>query len=137
MDLEIGRKEKEGIAILPLAGRLVAGEAIELLREKIRQEAAAGHNRIVLDMNEVDYIDSSGLGALVYCFTTLGKEGGGLKLARLNQRGLELMVLTKVTTVFEIHKTVNDAVNAFFPGRAIKHFDILEFLEAQKGAGRK
>jgi anti-sigma B factor antagonist len=133
MDLEIRQKEKEGVAILELAGRVVAGEDLESLRERIRALAASGNNRIVLDLAQVDYIDSSGLGAMVYCFTTLGKDGGGLKLARLNQRNLELMVLTKLTTVFEIHKTVPDAVNAYFPGRAIKHFDILTFLEAQKG----
>jgi anti-sigma B factor antagonist len=70
-------------------------------------------------MSQVDFVDSSGLGTLVLCFTTLQQQGGALKLAKLSRRQLELMVLTKLTTVFEIFDSEQDAVNSFFPGRAI------------------
>jgi anti-sigma B factor antagonist len=83
----------------------------------------------------VDYIDSTGLGAMVVCYTTLRKSGGALKLLNLNRRNIELLVLTKLSTVFEIFSDEQDAVNSFFPDRAIQRFDILAFLERQQEQG--
>ena len=80
----------------------------------------------------MDYIDSTGLGALVICFTTLRKAGGELKLLNLSRRNIELLVLTKLTTVFEIFSDEQDAVNSFFPDREIRRFDILEFVQKGK-----
>ncbi|HLG97430.1 MAG TPA: STAS domain-containing protein [Bryobacteraceae bacterium] len=131
MALDIHSREKEGIAILDLKGRLVVGDA-SLLREKVNEEAAAGHNNIVLNLADVDYIDSTGLGTMVICFTSLQKTGGALKLCNLNRRNIELLLLTKLSTVFHIFGEEQEAINSFFPEREIKHFDILSFVQQQK-----
>lgn len=132
MALTIQDREREGIAILDLKGRLTAGEEAGILRERLRAEAAAGRINIILNLAEVDYIDSTGLGTLVICYTSLQKAGGALKLLNLNRRNVELLVLTKLSTVFEIFNDEQDAVNSFFPGRKIQRFDILSFLQSQR-----
>ena len=131
MALEIRRREKEGITILDLKGRLVVGDA-SLVREKVNEEAAAGHIQIVLNLADVDYIDSTGLGTMVICFTSLQKASGALKLCNLNRRNIELLLLTKLSTVFHIFGEEQEAINSFFPEREIKHFDILSFVQQQK-----
>lgn len=132
--LDIQRREKEGITILDLKGRLVVGEPCTALREHVNQEVAQDRKQIILNLEHVDYIDSTGLGTMVICFTTLQKLGGSLKLARLNRRNIELMLLTKLSTVFQIFRDDQEAVNSFFPEREIKHFDILSFIQQQKEA---
>ena len=131
MSLEISRREREGIVILDLAGRLTAGEESVRLRETLRGLAAAGNARVVLNLRGVDYIDSTGLGTLVIGYTSLKKAGGALALLNLNRRNIELLVFTKLTTVFEIFADEQEAVNSFFPDRAIQRFDILAFLQEQ------
>jgi anti-anti-sigma factor len=130
--LEIQRREREGIVILDLKGRLVVGEPSLKLREKITEETAHGARRIILNLEHVDYIDSTGLGSMVICFTSLQKAGGALKLMKLNKRNIELLLLTKLSTVFEIFGGEQDAINSFFPEREIKRFDILSFVQQQK-----
>lgn len=131
MSLDIQQREREGIAILDLNGRITVGEEAGKMRESLQELAAAGGRNIILDLREVDYIDSTGLGALVVCFTTLRKLGGKLKLDNLNRRNIELLLFTKLTTVFEIFNDEQEAVNSFFPDRQIKHFDILSFVREQ------
>ena len=131
MALEIQQREREGITILDLNGRVTVGEEAGKLRDSLRDVAAAAVRDIILNLHEVDYIDSTGLGALVVCFTMLRKLGGRLKLENLNRRNIELLVFTKLTTVFEIFNDEQDAVNSFFPDRQIKHFDILSFVRDQ------
>jgi anti-sigma B factor antagonist len=132
MPLTIRDREREGVVILDLKGRLTAGEETAVLREKLRAEAAAGRKNVILNLAEVDYIDSTGLGTLVICYTSLQKAGGALKLLNLNRRNIELLVLTKLSTVFELFNDEQDAVNSFFPGRRIQRFDILSFLQSQR-----
>jgi len=134
MSMEIQRREKEGIAILDLKGRLMVGDASTLLREKVNEEVAQGRNQVLLNLQHVDYIDSTGLGTMVICFTSLQKLGGGLRLFQLNRRNLELMLLTKLSTIFQIFGEEQEAINSFFPEREIKHFDILSFIQSQKDA---
>jgi anti-sigma B factor antagonist len=74
------------------------------------------------------------LGTLVVCYTGTQKAGGALKLLNLNKRNLELLVLTKLSTVFELFNDEQDAVNSFFPNREIKRFDILNFIQGQEEA---
>ncbi len=131
--LEIRKREKEGITIFDLKGRLVVGEPSLKLREAINSELAEGRNKVVLNLADVDYIDSTGLGNMVICYTSLQKAGGSLRLLNLNRRNIELLLLTKLSTVFEIFDTEQDAVNSFFPEREIKHFDILSFVQQQQG----
>jgi anti-sigma B factor antagonist len=133
MALDIQTREKEGIAIFDLKGRLVVGDASQL-REKVNEETAAGKLNIVLNLAGVDYIDSTGLGTLVICYTSLQKAGGALKLYNLNRRNIELLLLTKLSTVFHIFGEEQEAINSFFPEREIKHFDILSFVQQHKEA---
>ena len=129
MSFNIQQREREGIVILDLSGRLVVGESIAAVREMMRELSESGRKNIVLNMQAVDYIDSTGLGGLVISYTSLKKAGGALKLVNLNKRNIELMVLTKLTTVFEIFNDEQDAVNSFFPDRKIQKFDILAFVQ--------
>jgi anti-sigma B factor antagonist len=128
MAFDIRESEREGIVILALKGRLTVGEA-STVREKVNELVAAGRVNIILDLQNVDYIDSTGLGSMVICFTTVKKAGGALKLLNLNKRNIELLLLTKLHTIFEVFSDEQDAVNSFFPGREIKRFDILSFVQ--------
>lgn len=131
-NLEITRRVKEGVSILDLKGRLIVGEPAVHLRESLNQEVAQSVVRVILNLEHVDYIDSTGLGSMVICFTTLQKAGGSLKLLKLNRRNIELLLLTKLSTVFEIFGDEQDAVNSFFPEREIKRFDILSFVQQER-----
>ena len=133
MALDIQTREKEGIAILDLKGRLVVGDA-SLLREKVNEVAAGGKTNVILNLAGVDYIDSTGLGTMVICFTSLQKAGGALKLYNLNRRNIELLLLTKLSTIIELFGAEQEAINSFFPEREIKHFDILSFVQQHKEA---
>lgn len=132
INLEIQKREKEGITILDLRGRLVVGEPSLRLREKISEEITQGVRKLILNLEHVEFIDSTGLGCMVICYTTMQKAGGSMKLVKLNRRNIELMLLTKLSTVFEIFGEEQDAVNSFFAEREIKHFDILSFVQQQK-----
>lgn len=128
MALEIGEHEREGVTILALKGRITVGE-VTPVREKITQLLASEHSQIVLDLEHVDYIDSTGLGNLVISYTQVQKAGGALKLLQLNKRNVELLALTRLHTIFEVFAEETEAVNSFFPGREIKRFDILNFVQ--------
>jgi anti-sigma B factor antagonist len=132
MAFDIQEREREGIVILDLNGRLTVGEPVSSLREKIRELADDAKINVVLNLAEVDYIDSTGLGGLVISFTSLKKAGGALKILNLTKRNVELLVLTKLTTVFELFGDEQDAINSFFPNRQIRKFDILSFVQQQE-----
>ena len=136
MSFEIQKREREGVVILDLKGRLVLGEAASRLRDEILGLASAGNHRVVLNLAGVDFIDSTGLGAMVICYTTLKKAEGALKLCNLANREIELLVLTKLTSVFELFDDEQHAINSFFAGRDIKSFDILSFVQKQREENR-
>jgi anti-sigma B factor antagonist len=127
--LAIGEREVEGILILDLQGRLVAGEAAGALRERGHKAAQENGRNVILNLKGVDYIDSSGLGTLVAAHSTLAKAGGGLALVSLSKRSAELLILTKLATVFRIFDEEKAAVDSFFPNREVRGFDILEFVK--------
>ena len=131
MSLDIRESKREGVDILSLKGRLTVGEA-SAVREQCTAVVAAGNVNVILNLEHVEYIDSTGLGALVICFTSLKKAGGALKLVNPNKRNVELLLLTKLHTIFEVFADEQDAVNSFFPDREIRHFDILKFVQAEK-----
>src|ERR1017187_9353907 len=95
MSHEIQQREHEGIVILDFKGRITVGQEASALREKVAAVTAAGSKNIILNLLHVDYIDSTGLGALVMCATSQRKAGGALKLENLNRRNIELLVMTK------------------------------------------
>jgi anti-sigma B factor antagonist len=132
MALEIQQREREGITILELNGRITMGPEASALREKIAQLTAEGKRSLVLEMAAVDFIDSTGLGALVMCATSLRKAGGQMKLVAVNRRNIELLLMTKLATVFELFPDEQDAVSSFYPDRQVKTFDILDFVHRMK-----
>jgi anti-sigma B factor antagonist len=101
------------IAVLDISGRITLGEGNVALREIVRDLADKGHRRIVLNLAEVQYIDSSGIGELVKTHTTLRNQNGNLKLANLSQRVHQLLELTRLSSVFDIHEDEHRAIASF------------------------
>ena len=132
VDLRLNQREKEGIQVLDLRGDLKAGNSEATLRNTINALVKANDLNIILNLAEVARIDGDGLEALVFSYTQIRKCGGALKLARLNIGHLSLNVLTKLNTVFEVFADEQDAVNSFFPGRAARHYDVLEWVQEQE-----
>ena len=132
MSLEIQQRDREGVAVLELKGRITLGKEATALREKVAALSVANVNNLVFNMAAVDYIDSTGLGALVMCVTSLRKVGGNVKLVYLNRRNIELLVMTRLATCFEIFTDEGDAVGSYYPDRKIKTFDILDFVSKMK-----
>ncbi len=132
MPLEIHKKQHEGVVVLDLKGRVTVGPEATSLREAVAGVVAADQKNLVLNLAQVDFIDSTGLGALVMSSTSMRKAGGTVKLLNLNRRNIELLVMTKLATVFEIFNDEQDAVNSFFPDRKVQTFDILNFVQQLK-----
>ena len=132
MSLDIQQSEREGIVIFDMKGRVTVGPEATSFREKVQKLVAGGTVKLILNLQHVDYIDSTGLGALVVASTTLRKADGVVKLLNLNRRNIELLVMTKLATIFDIFTDEQDAVNSFFPDRKIKTFDILSFIREQQ-----
>ncbi len=124
MSLHIEESTREDVLILTLTGQITFGEADDI-RRKISELAVAGHLKVVLDLKDVFYIDSTGLGALVGGYVTLQNKKGTVKLVNPNKRNLELLLMTQLHTVFEVFDQLDDAVNSFFPERQSKRFDFL------------
>jgi anti-sigma B factor antagonist len=132
MGLDITQREREGVIILDLKGRITVGPEAGALREKVTALKDQKAANLVFNLGGVDYIDSTGLGALVVSATSLRKNGGNVKLLNLNRRNIELLVMTKLATVFEIFNDEQDAVNSYYPDRKIQRFDILDFVQKMK-----
>ena len=137
MHLEIHQREREGILLFDLKGRIIAGDEVGILRTAIEAIPEAGGPRVILNLHGVDYIDSSGLGTMVMCQMRLQKVSGVAKLTYLNRRNLELLLLTKIDTIFEVFDDETEAVNSFFPEREIRRFDILAFVQQMKEEKKK
>src|ERR1700683_2581119 len=129
---DIQEREREGITILDFKGRISAGPEATALREKVAEVTAAGKRNLVLNLAGVDYIDSTGLGALVVCVTGLRRIAGNMKLLHLNRRNIDLLVMANLDTVFEVFTDEQDAVSSYYPDRKIKAFDILSFVQQMK-----
>ena len=132
MSLEIHQHEREGIVVLEMKGRITLGKEATAMRDKVSELIAGMTRNLVFNMAGVDYIDSTGLGALVMCATTVRKAGGNVKLVNLNRRNIELLVMTRLATSFEIFTDEGDAVGSYYPDRKIKTFDILDFVSKMK-----
>ena len=113
MSLKITNREVGGIMVVNLNGRLTLGDASALLRQSLKDLLDGGKKKLVLNLGDVGYIDSSGLGELVSSFTTVRNSGGELKLANLTQKVNDLLTVTKLYTVFEIHNDEQAAISSF------------------------
>jgi anti-sigma B factor antagonist len=113
MSLKITSSEVDGVSLVALNGRIVLGEESNALREKLKSLIAGGKQKIVLNMAEVDYIDSSGLGALVAAHLSAQNSGASVRLCNLGQKFHEVLQLTKLLTVFDVYDTEAAAVSSF------------------------
>lgn len=113
MSLKIESREVGHVSVLDVQGRIVLGEEIHTLRDAVRGLVAEGKKKIILNLAEVDYIDSSGVGELVGSFTTVRNGGGELKLLNLTQKVQDVLHVTKLYTVFDIRDDEFTAVKSF------------------------
>jgi anti-sigma B factor antagonist len=111
--LKITDREVEGVTVEALEGRVVLGEESTALREKVKSLLAAGKKKIVLNMADVSYIDSSGLGTLVAAHSSASTQGAALKLSNLGAKFREILQVTKLLTVFEVYPTEAAAIQSF------------------------
>ncbi len=112
MELKLATRTKDGVLLVDCAGRVVFGEESSLLRDTVKK-AISENNRIVLNLGEVNYIDSGGLGTLVALRTTAQNAGGTIKLASLTRRVVDLLQITKLLTVFDVYNSEAEAVESF------------------------
>ncbi len=120
MSLKISIRHVEGVAVIDLTGRVTLGEASGSLRDTIKDLVSKDDKNILLNLEGVSYIDSSGLGEIVGAFATVSNRGGRLKLLGLQQRVHDLMQLTKLYSVFEIFTDEPAAVQSFQPRAAAR-----------------
>jgi anti-sigma B factor antagonist len=120
MTMKIDSREIDGAVILDLNGRLVLGEDTILMREQIRALISKGQKKILLNLQAVPYIDSSGLGELVSAFTAARKEGGDLKLLNLTRKVHGLLQITKLYTVFEVYDNEEAALCSFLGEQTLR-----------------
>jgi anti-sigma B factor antagonist len=132
MPLQVRQREVENILILDLNGRIVAGAEASDLRNTVSALRERGTVNAVLNLKQVHYLDSTGLGALVVAHAAFRKAGGAMKLLHVSKRIAELMIITKLSTVFEIYDDEQAAIDSFFADREVHHFDILEFVQSQE-----
>jgi anti-sigma B factor antagonist len=137
MSVQIEQRESEGIVILDLKGPLTLGPGDLELRDRLHALHQSGKVNIVLNLKEVSHIDSTGLGTLVFGLARLRKAGGRMVLLNVNKSHLELFLLTRLATAFEFFDDEQEAVNSFFPDRAVKGFDILSFVQQRGGRDPK
>lgn len=129
MALEIIHRQQEGIDIFALKGRLVFGEEDLTLRKEIDDAIASGTTFLVIDLDKVTDIDTTGLGTLLFAQEMLKQASGGLRLAKLRPQHLDLLVVAKMETTFEVFARDQDAINSFFPDRNIRPLDVLELVK--------
>jgi anti-sigma B factor antagonist len=106
-------RQVDGVTILDLTGRITLGEGSVTLRDAVKDTVAKGSKKILLNLKDVDYIDSSGLGEMVAAYTTVKNQGGELKLLHLTDKVHDLLQITKLYTVFDIHDNEAHAVSSF------------------------
>jgi anti-sigma B factor antagonist len=111
--MHIDERAVGDVTILDLKGRITLGEGDEMLKDKIHSMLNQGRKKIVLNFNDVPYVDSAGLGEIVRTYTTVSRQGGSLKLLNLTKRITDLLAITKLLTVFETYDSEPDAVRSF------------------------
>ncbi|MBL8220203.1 MAG: STAS domain-containing protein [Bryobacterales bacterium] len=113
MSVKLSTRQVGDVTVIDAAGRITLGEGTSSLRDAIRDSLGAGHKKVLLNLGEVNYIDSSGIGELVSAFTTVTNQGGQLKLLNLSKRIQDLLQITKLYTVFEVHDDEAAAIRSF------------------------
>jgi anti-sigma B factor antagonist len=106
-------RESSGVAVVDFSGKITLGEGSATLRRTIRELVEQGHRRILLNLSDVDYIDSSGIGELVTAFTTVRNAQGELKLLQLTKRVHDILQITRLFTVFDVQSDEDVALRSF------------------------
>ena len=113
MSVKLTSRQVGDVTVIDAAGRITLGEGASIFRDTIRDFASKGNKKLLLNLSEVSYIDSSGIGELVSGFTTVTNNGGQLKLVGLSKRVKDLLQITKLYTVFEVFDDEAGAVRSF------------------------
>ncbi len=113
MSMKSSTRQVDGVTIIDLSGRITLGEGSSVLRDLVRQTVAKGNKKILLNLGDVTYIDSSGIGELVSAFTSVRNAGGELKLLNLTKKVHDLLQITKLYTVFDVKDDEATAIQAF------------------------
>ncbi|WP_180541612.1 STAS domain-containing protein [Nevskia soli] len=113
MSVKITNRQVGDVTVIDVSGRITLGEGSSALRDALRDIVAKGHKKILLNLGDVSYIDSSGIGELVAGFTSVSNQGGQLKLLGLTKRVKDLLQITKLYTVFEVHDDEAGAIRSF------------------------
>jgi anti-sigma B factor antagonist len=111
--MKASNRQVDGVAVVDMSGRITLGEGSVVLRDTIRDLIGKGSKKILLNLGDVTYIDSSGIGELVSAFTAVRREGGELKLLNLTKKVHDLLQITKLYTVFDIKDDEATAIKAF------------------------
>ena len=112
MSLNVKTRKVDGVVVVDLSGRLTIGEPVLLFRETLRVQVNDGARLFILNLGEVSYIDSSGLGELVAAYTTVRNKQGDVKLLNLTAKAKDLLQMTKLLTVFDAYEDEAKAINA-------------------------
>ncbi len=113
MSVKLNTRQVGDVSVVDVAGRITLGEGSSALRDALRDLINKNQKKILLNLGEVNYIDSSGIGELVSGFTTVTNSGGSLKLLNLNKRVKDLLQITKLYTVFDVHEDEAGAIRSF------------------------
>ena len=113
MSVQISSRTAGDVTIVDVAGKITLGEGSSALRDKVRELSASGSKKMLINLGDVNYIDSSGIGELVSAFTTVTNSGGALKLLNLTKRVQDLLQITKLYTVFEVFDSEEAALKSF------------------------
>ena len=111
--MQIEERSVGDVVVLDLKGKITLGEGDELLKDKVNSLVNQGHKKIILNLAQVPYIDSAGLGEIVRTYTTVSRQGGSLKLLNLTKRITDLLAITKLLTVFETFDAEGEAIKSF------------------------
>ena len=111
--MEITERSVDGVTVLDVEGKILLGEGDEVLRHTVRSLIAGGTRKLLLNLADVPYVDSAGLGELVRCHTRMVQAGGSVKLLNLTSRMQDLLSITKLVTVFETFESEDSAVGSF------------------------
>src|SRR5436190_2751308 len=113
MSVKLNTRQVGDVTVIDVAGRITLGEGSSALRDAMRELIGKGQKQILLNLGDVSYIDSSGIGELVSGFTTVTNAGGNLKLLNLNKRVKDLLQITKLYTVFDVYEDEASAIRSF------------------------
>jgi anti-sigma B factor antagonist len=111
--MQIAERESGAVTILDLSGKITLGEGDALLKDKLHSLLHQGKKHVLLNLADVNYVDSAGLGALVSAYTTVAREGGTLKLASITRKLQDLLSITKLLTVFETFDSEDEALRSY------------------------